>query len=216
MKNALNNQVGVLGNMFLWLVANLKQGVIYFIKQALPPNKSARSVYLVFFWKIGLFLALFKHFITGRNQMLPVLEHSKTLIQLWDYFLVMNSYSTLQVYMQFAYIVTGSIFFNQIEFRTMWSTSSQAKKFELPFFNNFNVIYLCFNVSSHILQNFGVKFLSFGKIYGSYWQMETIILNYFTTHSIPSIVSCTTVVRILMSVLVRFLIIIACCLIIAW
>ena len=44
MKNALNNQVGILGDMFLWLVANLKQGVIYFIKQALPPNKSAGSV----------------------------------------------------------------------------------------------------------------------------------------------------------------------------
>ena len=44
MKNALNNQVGMLGDMFLWLVENLKQGVIYFIKQALPPNKSAGSV----------------------------------------------------------------------------------------------------------------------------------------------------------------------------
>ena len=44
MKNALNNQVGILGDMFLWLVANLKQGVIYFIKQALPPNISAGSV----------------------------------------------------------------------------------------------------------------------------------------------------------------------------
>ena len=44
MKNALNNQVGMLGGMFLWLVANLKQGVIYFIKQALPPNISAGSV----------------------------------------------------------------------------------------------------------------------------------------------------------------------------
>ena len=43
MKNAINNQVGMLGDMFLWLVANLKQGVIYFIKQALP-NISARSV----------------------------------------------------------------------------------------------------------------------------------------------------------------------------
>ena len=32
-KNALNNQVGMLGDMFLWLVANLKQGVINFIKQ---------------------------------------------------------------------------------------------------------------------------------------------------------------------------------------
>ena len=32
MKNALNNQVGMLGDMFLWLVANLKPGVIYFIK----------------------------------------------------------------------------------------------------------------------------------------------------------------------------------------
>ena len=49
MKNALNNQVGMLGDMFLRLVANLKQGVIYFIKQALPPNISAGSVswYLV-------------------------------------------------------------------------------------------------------------------------------------------------------------------------
>ena len=46
MKNALNNQVGMLGDMFLWLLANLKQGVIYFIKQALPPNKSAGSVVL--------------------------------------------------------------------------------------------------------------------------------------------------------------------------
>ena len=45
MKNALNNQMGMLGDIFLWLVANLKQGVIYFIKEALPPNKSAGSVY---------------------------------------------------------------------------------------------------------------------------------------------------------------------------
>ena len=44
MKNALNNQVGMLGDMFLWLVANLEQGVIYFIKQALPQNISAGSV----------------------------------------------------------------------------------------------------------------------------------------------------------------------------
>ena len=44
MKNALNNQVGMLGDMFLWSVANLKQGAIYFIEQALPPNKSAGSV----------------------------------------------------------------------------------------------------------------------------------------------------------------------------
>ena len=44
MKNALNNQVGMLGDMFLWLVANLTQGVIYFIKQALAPNISAGSV----------------------------------------------------------------------------------------------------------------------------------------------------------------------------
>ena len=33
MKNALNNKVDMLGNMFLWLVANLKQGVIYFINR---------------------------------------------------------------------------------------------------------------------------------------------------------------------------------------
>ena len=47
MKNALNNQVGMLGDMFLRLVANLKQGVIYFIKQALPPNISVGSVVLL-------------------------------------------------------------------------------------------------------------------------------------------------------------------------
>ena len=52
MKNALNNQVGMLGNMFLWLVANLKQGGIYFIKQALPPNISAGSVLRVVLSKI--------------------------------------------------------------------------------------------------------------------------------------------------------------------
>jgi hypothetical protein len=33
-------------------------------------------VHLAHFWKIRLFLALFKHFSTGSNQMLPVLEHS--------------------------------------------------------------------------------------------------------------------------------------------
>ena len=46
MKNAINKQVGMLGDMFLWPVANLKQGVIYFIKQALPPNISAGRVRL--------------------------------------------------------------------------------------------------------------------------------------------------------------------------
>ena len=51
MKNALNNQVGMLGDMFLWLVANLKQGVIYFIKQACG-NDILASVYLVTFQAI--------------------------------------------------------------------------------------------------------------------------------------------------------------------
>ena len=51
MKNELNNQVGMLGDMFLWLVANLKQGVIYFIKQALPPNISAGSVIINLYTK---------------------------------------------------------------------------------------------------------------------------------------------------------------------
>ena len=46
MKNALNNQVGMLGDMFLWLVANLKQGVIYFIKQACD-NEIMPSVYVL-------------------------------------------------------------------------------------------------------------------------------------------------------------------------
>ena len=44
MKYALNNQVGMLGDMFLWLVANLKQGGIYFIKQACG-NEIMPSVY---------------------------------------------------------------------------------------------------------------------------------------------------------------------------
>ena len=46
MKNALNNQVGMLGDMFLWLVANLKQDVIYFIKQACG-NEIMPSVYIL-------------------------------------------------------------------------------------------------------------------------------------------------------------------------
>ena len=41
MKNALNNEVGMLGDMFLWPVANLKQGVIYFIKQGGGNHKIA-------------------------------------------------------------------------------------------------------------------------------------------------------------------------------
>ena len=44
MKNALNNKVGILGDMFLWLVENLKQGVIYLIKQEGGNHKIA-SVY---------------------------------------------------------------------------------------------------------------------------------------------------------------------------
>ena len=46
MKNSLNDQVGMLGDMFLWLVANLKQGVIYFIKQACG-NDILASVYII-------------------------------------------------------------------------------------------------------------------------------------------------------------------------
>ena len=46
MKNALNNQEGMLGDMFLWLVANLRQGVIYFIKQDCG-NDILASVYVV-------------------------------------------------------------------------------------------------------------------------------------------------------------------------
>ena len=46
MKNALNNQVSMFGDMFLWLAANLKQGGIYFIKQACG-NEIMPSVYRV-------------------------------------------------------------------------------------------------------------------------------------------------------------------------
>ena len=44
--------------MFLWLVANLKQGVIYFIKQALPPNKSAGSVLPLLIIAIPIYVLL--------------------------------------------------------------------------------------------------------------------------------------------------------------
>ena len=79
MKNALNNQVGMLGDMFLWLVANLKQGVIYFIKQGGGNHKIA-WVYLRFalvldrfsnFW--GQFFHIFmgkkilKNIVDGEN-----------------------------------------------------------------------------------------------------------------------------------------------------
>ena len=50
MKNALNNQVGMLGDMFLWLVASLKQGVIYFIKQALPQTNQPGVYVLTSSW----------------------------------------------------------------------------------------------------------------------------------------------------------------------
>ena len=39
----------MLGDVFLWLVANLKQGVIYFIKQALPPKHFSRECISLFF-----------------------------------------------------------------------------------------------------------------------------------------------------------------------
>ena len=60
----------MLGGMFLWLVANLKQGVIYFIKQALPPKQISREcieskILILFFslfkvhMKRGVFEAVF-------------------------------------------------------------------------------------------------------------------------------------------------------------
>ena len=57
MKNALNNQVGMLGDMFFWLVANLKQGVIYFIKQACG-NDILASVYLT---TVNIFLPSYSY-----------------------------------------------------------------------------------------------------------------------------------------------------------
>ena len=67
MKNAINNQVGMLGDMFLWLVANLKQGGIYFIKQALPPNISAGSV------QKPILTDLYIHMITGQKPPKPAM-----------------------------------------------------------------------------------------------------------------------------------------------
>ena len=58
MKNALNNQVGMLGDMFLWLVATLKQGGIYFIKQA-GGNEIMPSVYLCLSLLSRIFLFVF-------------------------------------------------------------------------------------------------------------------------------------------------------------
>ena len=53
MKNALNDQVGMLGDMFLWFVANLKQGVIYFIKQGGGNHKIKRVYIEQFFLTVG-------------------------------------------------------------------------------------------------------------------------------------------------------------------
>ena len=59
MKNALTNQVGMLGDRFLWLVANLKQWPfgIYLVKQACG-NDILTSVYMGYipegFWRISL------------------------------------------------------------------------------------------------------------------------------------------------------------------
>ena len=65
MKNALNNLVGMLGDMLLWLIANLKQGVIYFIKQALPPNISAGSVVTNLYTYVFLWDVWFGNFVTA-------------------------------------------------------------------------------------------------------------------------------------------------------
>ena len=43
MKNALNNQLGMLGDMFLWLVANLKQGGHLLHKSGTPPKQISRE-----------------------------------------------------------------------------------------------------------------------------------------------------------------------------
>ena len=58
MKNALNNQVGMLGDMFLWLVANLKQGVIYYIKQACG-NDILASVHIEEFTNVRVYKSQF-------------------------------------------------------------------------------------------------------------------------------------------------------------
>ena len=54
MKNAINNQVGMLGDIFFWFVANLNQGVIYFIKQAcgneIMPSVHIRSLLISAQW----------------------------------------------------------------------------------------------------------------------------------------------------------------------
>ena len=65
MKNAFNNQVGMLGDMFLWLVANLKQGGIYFIKQGGGNHKIA-WVYVVQVW----FTKSLKHFLKNAKNIL--------------------------------------------------------------------------------------------------------------------------------------------------
>ena len=68
MKNALNNQVGMLGDMILWLVANLKQGGIYFIKQGGGNHKIA-WVYLLWilcgYWRIFFFFIFMGQYFLG-------------------------------------------------------------------------------------------------------------------------------------------------------
>ena len=100
MKNALNNQVGMLGDMFLWLVANLKQGVIYFIKQALPPKHFSRectfqyetpcsmqAFYLFKFFKQGL--CIFSQKLSNENKQ-PLYKIQKCQTDLFNHVLLIK------------------------------------------------------------------------------------------------------------------------------
>ena len=73
MKNAWNNQVGMLGNMFLWLVANLKQGVIYFIKQGGGNHKTWVYAYVI---TQGICKKIIEVIFLG-DDLINILSHSR-------------------------------------------------------------------------------------------------------------------------------------------
>ena len=92
MTNALNNQVGMLGDMFLWLVANLMQGVIYFIKQGGGNHKIAwvYGIWIGFwgpawsFWFLGIWCGTFASY-TENSPIVQWLFYGTSIKRTWKF-----------------------------------------------------------------------------------------------------------------------------------
>ena len=126
----------MLGDMFLWLVANLKQGGIYFIKQALPPNKSAGSVYLMFHSSIFIMIFIAKQsHMTNKilNWELPLFLYLGARISAWNSHTVIQSagqgsWSIVEFVKEWAVKSSKILFtFADISHRSWWYRGSPHK-----------------------------------------------------------------------------------------